>query len=160
MTDPLMGLERLRAYLAAHGLPAEILTPGVPMPTVPLAAAAIGVPEEQILKSLLFTNGDGAAALVIANGSNRVDRARLAAALGWPRARLADPATVLRLTGYPAGGVAPVGHATPLPVLLDRRAAALSIAYGGAGAEQALVRLRPADILRLTAGRIVDVVAE
>ena len=48
------GEARLRAYLTEHGVVARIVSPGVPMPTVPLAAAAIGVHESQIIKSVLF----------------------------------------------------------------------------------------------------------
>lgn len=158
MSADATGLPHLRAYLAQHGIEAEIRQPGLPMPTVPAAAAAIGVAEDQILKSLLFVDADGQAILVIANGVHRVDRAKLAAAAGLHKPRLADPATVLRLTGYPSGGVAPVGHASALRVLVDQRTAQLPIAYGGAGAEDALVRISPAAILRLTGGEIADVV--
>ncbi|MGH2533778.1 MAG: YbaK/EbsC family protein [Thermomicrobiales bacterium] len=154
------GVDRLRAYLAHHGVAAEIIQPGIPMPTVPAAAAAVGVTEDQILKSLLFVDGNGQAVLVVGNGVHRVDRAKLAAASGLSRPRMADPETVLRLTGYPAGGVAPVGHATQLRVLMDRRTAALEIAYGGAGAEDALVRIAPATILRLTGGDVADLADE
>ncbi|MGH2561052.1 MAG: YbaK/EbsC family protein [Thermomicrobiales bacterium] len=158
MIDSLRGVQRLRAFLTHRGVEAEILLPGVPMPTVPTAAAAIGVTEDQILKSLLFVDGDGQAVLVVASGVHRVDRAKLAAASGLRRPRMADPETVLRITGYPAGGVAPVGHATALRVLVDRRTALLPVAYGGAGAEEALVRISPAEILRLTGGEIADLV--
>ena len=128
------------------------------MPTVPLAAAAIGVREEQILKSLVFEDREtGKLVLAIACGTGRVDRARLAAEMGLQRPRLADAAAVLAATGYPAGGVPPVGHATPLAVVMDRRAAALEVAYGGGGAEELLLRIRPADILRLTGGTVANI---
>jgi prolyl-tRNA editing enzyme YbaK/EbsC (Cys-tRNA(Pro) deacylase) len=130
------------------------------MPTVPAAAAAIGVTEDAILKSLLFVDGDGQAVLVVASGTNRVDRNKLAAVSGLKRPRMADPETVLKLTGFPAGGVAPVGHVTRLRVLVDRRTASLAIAYGGAGTEDALVRIAPSTILRLTGGAVADLVDE
>jgi Cys-tRNA(Pro) deacylase len=152
--DPVV---RLRAVLLEHNLDAEILSPGKPMPTVPLAAAAIGVREELILKSLLFVAADEAAVLVVANGPHRIDRQRLASCTGLRKPRLADAETVVRLTGYPAGGVAPVGHASPLRVLVDERAAALEVAYGGGGAEHLLLRIRPLDIVRLTGAEIADV---
>jgi Cys-tRNA(Pro) deacylase len=150
----------LVAFLRARRVDFEILSPGVPMPTVPLAAAALGVREEQIIKSLLFCDARGRAVLAIASGTARVDRTRLASATGLDRHKLADPATVLAVTGYPAGGVAPVGHPTPLRVVIDRRAAALAVVYGGAGSEDALLRIAPDDIIRLTDARIVDIVAD
>lgn len=143
-----------------HRIEAELVAPGVPMPTVPLAAAAIGVREEQILKSLLFAGQDGRLVLAIACGTARLDRARLARAAGLERPRLATTSTVLAATGYPAGGVPPIGHVTPLPVVMDWRAAALDIAYGGGGAEELLLRIRPAEILRLTGGSVADLVGD
>jgi prolyl-tRNA editing enzyme YbaK/EbsC (Cys-tRNA(Pro) deacylase) len=151
--------DRLIAYLADQEVEAEVIAPGVPMPTVELAAAAIGANPDQILKSLLFVDRSGAVVLVVASGTNRVSRDRLAAVAGLDRPRLADPATVARVTGYPAGGVAPVGHPPTLRVLLDRRAAELDVAYGGGGAEELLLRIRPVDIARLTGAEVVDVVA-
>jgi prolyl-tRNA editing enzyme YbaK/EbsC (Cys-tRNA(Pro) deacylase) len=151
-------VQRLHEYLQAHQIEPAFVAPGVPMPTVPLAAAAIGVSEEHILKSLLFTNPSGDAVMVIASGPSRIDRQRLSAVTAIERLRMADPDTVLRLTGFPAGGVAPVGHATPLRVVIDRRVAALEVAYGGGGTEEYLLRISPADIQRLTNGEIADVI--
>ncbi|HEY8448288.1 MAG TPA: YbaK/EbsC family protein [Thermomicrobiales bacterium] len=160
LTDSACVPERLLQWLREHGVDAELLRPGVPMPTVPLAAAAIGVPEEQIIKSLLFADGNGSSVLAIACGMSKVDRQRLAAASGLTRPRLADPATVLAVTGFPAGGVAPVGHRTPVRVIVDRRVAEQNVVYGGGGAEDALLRIAPRDILRLTNGFVADLVGE
>ena len=151
--------QSLLAQLQGHGIDAELLTPGVPMPTVPLAAAAIGVHEERIIKSLLFCDRQDECILAIASGTARIDRDLLSKATGLDRPRLADPATVLVKTGYPAGGVAPVGHATAVRVVIDRRAAELDVVYGGGGAEDVLLRISPRDIIRLTSAEIVDIVA-
>ncbi|HEX5498222.1 MAG TPA: YbaK/EbsC family protein, partial [Thermomicrobiales bacterium] len=109
--------------------------------------------------TLLFADGDGDHVVAIASGPERVDRARLAAVAGRHSLKMADPATVLRLTGYPAGGVAPIGHATALPVFIDERAAALAEGYGGGGRPELLLRLRIADIVRLTNATVASFVA-
>lgn len=149
--------ESLLAYLARHRCPATLVSPGVPMPTVPLAAAAIGVEPAQILKSLLFTAGDGDAVLAIAAGTGKINRSRLAALTGAKKLSLADPDTVLRLTGCPVGGVAPVGHREPLPVVIDRRVMELEVAFGGGGAEDVLLKITPAEIQRLTGATLADI---
>jgi Cys-tRNA(Pro) deacylase len=130
------------------------------MPTVPLAAAAIGVSEEQIIKSLLFRDSRGELILAIASGTAKIDRGLLATATGLDRPRLADPATVLAATGFPAGGVSPVAHATPVRVVIDRRAAALDVVYGGGGSEDVLLKISPRDIIRLTGAAITDIVSD
>ena len=148
----------LLAYLERHGYPAKLLRPGVPMPTVPAAAAAIGVAPEQILKSLLFVSDDGECVLAIAAGTGKVNRARLAAYCGLRKLTLADAAMVQRVTGYPVGGVAPVGHVEPLRVVIDERVMRLAVAFGGGGAEELLLEIAPADIQRLTGATIADIV--
>ncbi|NEQ18816.1 MAG: hypothetical protein F6K28_01855 [Microcoleus sp. SIO2G3] len=61
------------------------------------------------------------------------------------------------VTGFPAGWVSPVGHATSIPVVIDRRAAELQTVYGGGGTEDVLLRIRPRDIIRLTNATIADI---
>ena len=150
-------VDALTAYVRQAGIDAELVAPGVRMPTVPLAAAAIGVREDQILKSLLFKDRGGRLVVAIACGTERVDRDLLAAASGLDRPRLADAATVLATTGYPAGGVPPVGHRTAVAAVMDHGAAALDVAYSVGRAEEFLLRIRPADILRLTDGVVADI---
>ena len=152
-------VQRLDEYLRSTGIEFAFLTPGQPMPTVPLAAAAIGVDEAQILKSLLFEGQDGGVVLVIASGGFPVDPSAVTAASGLVQPRLAKPAKVLEITGYPAGGVPPVGHATPIKTLIDNRVMLLDIAFAGGGSEDVLLRIRPTDILQLTNGEVVSVVS-
>jgi len=60
---------------------------------------------------------------------------------------------VLAVTGYPVGGVPPVGHRGQVQTVLDSRAAALPIAYGG-GAPDLLLRIQPLDVVRLTGATV------
>lgn len=144
-------------YLAEHKVDADVILPGVSMPTVPLAAAAIGVSETAILKSLVFSTPDCQLVLAIAAGPARIERRLLADAAGLAKLSLASPEVVLDATGYPAGGVAPIAHRTPLRVVLDEAAAALDVAYGGAGTEHSLLRIAPSDIIRLTGATVAAI---
>lgn len=155
--DP-VGETRLQKYLSAAGIDAEILRPGVPMPTVPLAASAIGVDEDQIIKSVLFHDSSGLVVLAIASGIARIDRKRLAEVAQSGKLKLADASTVLAATGYPAGGVCPIGHATTFPVVIDQRVMKLDIVFGGAGSEEALLKISPVEIARLTQATVADIV--
>ena len=150
----------LERAIADGSLNAEIIRPGVPTPTVPAAAAALGVDESSILKSLLFLDPGGVAVLAIATGSSRVDRVRLAAVAGVERLKLAPPEEVKRRTGYPVGGAAPVCHATPLRVIVDRRLLALDIVYGGGGTADSLLKITPREIVRVTSATVAEIVEE
>jgi Cys-tRNA(Pro)/Cys-tRNA(Cys) deacylase len=149
----------LLAFLEKHSVDFEFLSPGVPMPTVLAAAAALGVAPELILKTLLFTGQDGSYVIAIANGTRRVDPRLLSAVCGLERPRPAKTEIVLDVTGFPAGGVAPLGLPAGLPVVVDVKVMALPVAYGGGGQDDLLLRLRPAEIVRLNSAamaRIVD----
>ena len=150
MTDPLTPTD-LAAYIAAHGIAAEIVPMAVETPTVPAAAAALGVEPGQIIKSLLFLVRDRPV-LVIASGETKVDRGAVAGryGVGKKQVKLADAATVLQLTGYPAGGVPPFGHPQPLPTLLDRAVAKWNVVYGGGGDDHTLLRIAPGELARVT----------
>jgi Cys-tRNA(Pro) deacylase len=148
----------LLAFLEMHSVDYELLTPGVPMPTVVAAAAAIGVSAELILKTLLFAGEDGSFVVAIANGTRRVSPRLLSAASGLARPRPARPETVFDVTGYPAGGVAPLGLPDDVPVIVDQNVVALPVAYGGGGQHDLLLRLQPAEIIRLNRARTARIV--
>ena len=149
----------LLAFLEKHFVDFEFLAPGVPMPTVLAAAAAIGVSPQSILKTLLFAGENGSYVVAIANGTRRVGPKLLSAASGIPQPRPARPQVVIELTGYPTGGVAPLGLPDNLPVIVDVKVAALRTAYAGGGRDHLLMRVQTADIIRLNGAqtaRIVD----
>lgn len=150
----------LADYLRAQGLDAEIVAPGVETPSVATAAAALGVEPERIFKSILFQARDGACAMAIACGNARVDAKKLEALTGLARLRLASPEVALAVTGYPAGGTPPVGHRERFPVIVDTRVAAQAWGWAGGGRKELMVRIAPADIVRLTGAKVAEVAEE
>ena len=146
----------LQAFLRETGVEGEVIRLPVETPTVGRAADALGVTADRIIKSLLFQARDGKCVLVIAAGTARVDAKKLAAVTGKGGWRLATPDVVRGVTGYPAGGTPPIGHATKLRVLMDTKAAALDVVYGGGGALDCMLRVRVADIRRLTGAAVHD----
>ena len=120
------------------------------------AAAAIGCDVAAIAKSLLFELEDGSPLLVIASGRNRVDEARVAELIGQSLQR-PDAMFVRRHTGYSIGGVPPVGHSQPLPVVLDKDLLTLPEIWAAAGTPNAVFRLSPEQLIELTSGRIAAV---
>jgi Cys-tRNA(Pro) deacylase len=147
----------LRHFLTRHGVDAEIIDPGRPAPTVESAAEALGVDAGQIIKSLLFEDADGGSVIVIARGTRKVNRDSVAEATGLRRPRLASRDRVLDVTGFEAGGAPPVGHRTPVPVVVDRAVLEQTVVYGGGGRAELLLRIKTADILRLTNATVADV---
>jgi Cys-tRNA(Pro) deacylase len=149
---------KLEELIEAGEIIARMIAPGVPTPTVPDAAAALGVEAGQIVKSLLFVTKTDDAVLAIACGDSRVDRKRLALALGATDVKMATPEVVLSVTGYAAGGTPPVGHITNVPVVVDARVMRWPVVYGGGGQVDALLEITPQEICRVTGARVVDIV--
>ncbi len=150
----------LDRYIQARQLQAEIVRLPRHTPTVGAAAEALGVPPERIVKSLVFLL-DRQPLLVIAGGSARVDRGRLAAwaGMGKKRVKLANAELAEALTGFGVGAMPPFGHRVRLRTVLDRRVLAQEEVWAGGGAIDTLLRLRPAVILAATGAEVVEVVA-
>lgn len=150
----------LAEFIATQSIAARLIADIGETPTVPAAAAALGVRAEQIVKTLLFLvetpdAPDGLPVVVISNGESRVEKRPLAEhfGVGKKRVKLAPPEVVLALLGYPAGGVPPFGHITQLPVLLDSAIPALGedgLVYGGGGDHHTMLELTIGELLRVT----------
>ena len=137
----------------------EILHLKVPTPTVETAAQAAGTQPEQIVKSILFLV-DSQPVLAITCGTQHVEQRAIAGlyGVGRKRVKLATPQDVLEVSGYEVGAIPPFGHRQPLTTLLDQRVLEWPVVYAGGGAENALVRLKPEEIQRVTQGKVMNLV--
>ena len=123
------------------------------------AAAAIGCEVAQIAKSMIFRAADSdRPVLVIASGSVRVDPDKVANLLD-EEVRRASPEFVRDNTGFAIGGVAPVAHRVEPVVLIDESLFDLDCLWAAAGTPNAVFRLLPDDLLRLTGGVVADIAA-
>lgn len=117
------------------------------------AAAAIGVELGQIVKSLCFAV-DGAVVLALVSGSNQLDEGRLAGAAGGSAAARVDAVVAREATGYPIGGVPPLGLATDLPVFVDRDLLQYDELWAAAGTPHVNFAITPDDLVRVTGGTV------
>jgi len=150
-------LVRVRAALRAAGVEGELRTFADHLSTAVAAAATLGVELGRIAKSILMFAG-GEPVLVVAAGDQRVDRQKVKVRLNRGKVTLAGPEEVLAVTGFVAGGVAPVGLLRPVTVLLDETLQRFPDIWAGGGVPEALLRLQVADLPRATGGVFADVV--
>lgn len=150
----------LEQFILEQRIDADVLKLKVETPTVEDAAKAVGTSVQQIVKSLLFLV-DGEPVLAIACGKDPIDRRPIAAHLGVGRKRvkLADAASVLAITGYPVGAVPPFGLRTRPLTLIDRRVFEHAVVYAGGGATDALVRVSPLEIVRVSGAIELDLLS-
>ena len=120
------------------------------------AADSIGCAVSQIAKSLVFRGVETARpVLAIMSGSNRVDVAKLAVALGEPVGK-ADADFVRRQTGFAIGGVPPVGHTGEVTIFLDRDLFRYRTLWAAAGDPFSVFELTPDDLERATGAPRLD----
>jgi prolyl-tRNA editing enzyme YbaK/EbsC (Cys-tRNA(Pro) deacylase) len=145
----------VQSAISALGIDRKVVELDVHARTSRQAAAALGVAVAQIAKSLVFTV-NGRPLLVIASGANRVDEGKLGRLAGGT-VRRADPETVRQATGYAIGGVPPLGHVAALPIYIDGDLLRYELVYAAAGVPECVFPLTPAELVRGTGGRVVDV---
>lgn len=152
-------VNRVREYLATHAPELSVMEFEASTATAPLAAAAIGCEVGAIVKSLCFVVDDQPVMVLVA-GDMKVDDSKLAAlfSVSRKRVRIADAATVHRVTGFPVGGVAPVAHQEVMPVLVDRTLGRYATVYAAAGSAHANFAIPLTKLLELTGGRLEDIV--
>ncbi|MBR0660274.1 YbaK/EbsC family protein [Neoroseomonas oryzicola] len=148
-------VDRVRAALLAAGHPDTIQAFPEGTRSAADAAAAVGCDVAQIAKSIVFRAGPRAV-LVIASGANRVDTAKVAAAIGQPIKR-AEGSWVRDTTGFAIGGVSPVGHLAPPILLLDAELMALGEVWAAAGSPQHVFRTSAAELVRMTGAAVAEV---
>ena len=154
----MLNSQDLKQFIDQYQIAAEILPMQEDTPTVPDAARALGVEEDQIIKSLVFLV-DGRPTLVIANGTQKVDNRLVARhfGVGRKRAKMARPEQALEITGYIVGAMPPFGHHTRLRTIVDPGVIAHQEIFGGGGEINAMLRLTPEELLRITGADIVRV---
>lgn len=113
------------------------------------AAAALGLPAEQVLKTLLVDTGAGLAVGVVPVDAS-LDLKAVAAALGVKKVAMADPAAAERVTGYVVGGISPIGQKRRLPTVVDTSASEHDTVYVSGGRRGLDLGLSPADLVRVT----------
>ena len=148
-------LKRVRAALEAAGIDTEIIETPLAR-TAEDAAAAIGCNVDQIAKSIIFRGEEsGAALLFLTAGGQRVDPSKAAMLAKEPLGK-ADAALVRAQTGFAIGGVAPVGHISPIRAFFDETLMRFDEIWAAAGTPHHVFRARPAELLKILAVQPTD----
>jgi Cys-tRNA(Pro)/Cys-tRNA(Cys) deacylase len=142
------------AALVKAGVPHEVLHFDV---VTDLSDSGDFAPE-QVFKTLIVAL-PGELAVAIVPVPSKLSLKAVAAALGVPRAAMAEPAAAERSTGYVVGGISPFGQRKQLRTVLDSSALGWGRVLCSAGKRHWDVAVAPRDLIRLTGAITADIQA-
>jgi Cys-tRNA(Pro)/Cys-tRNA(Cys) deacylase len=119
-------------------------------------AKKIGLPPEQVFKTLVTKTSDNEHLFGVVPGDSELDLKKLAAAAGVRKAELASLKDVEPLTGYIRGGVTVLAAKKPFPAFADETIELFDVISISAGQRGLQLILSPADYLRATEATLAD----
>ena len=149
-------LKRVKAAIEAAGLETEILEMAEGTRTAEDAARAARCEVDQIMKSIIFRGEEsGHVVLFLTAGGNRVSAEKASAVAGQPLGK-ADADLIRTETGFAIGGVAPLGHLTPIRSYYDPRLLDFDVVWAAAGTPRHVFAAAPAALLAATGAERAD----
>lgn len=120
-------------------------------------AAALGEDAERVYKTLVTTAGPGKFYVFVIPVAGELDLKKAAKAAGEKAVEMLPRKQLLPTTGYIHGGCSPVGMKKLFPTFFDSSAEG-KVIFVSAGKVGMQVELALADLLRLTNGKLADIV--
>jgi len=127
--------------------------------SAPHVAQAIGMPPEQVFKTLVVRGDRTGVLLACIPGNAELNLRSLASASGNKKVDLVPVKEVLGLTGYIRGGVSPIGTRKPYPLYLDETADIWDVISVSAGLRGTQMLLAPVDLARVVDAQRCDIAA-
>jgi Cys-tRNA(Pro)/Cys-tRNA(Cys) deacylase len=121
------------------------------------AAARLVVDADRVLDTLIATVDGDRLVVGVIPARWLLDLEALARAVAGRRAVLAPPGAAERATGYPTGGISPLGQRRRLPTVVEEMALEFDTVFVSAGRRGLEIELAPADLVALTSARAATV---
>jgi Cys-tRNA(Pro)/Cys-tRNA(Cys) deacylase len=116
-------------------------------------AAKVGLPPEQVFKTLVVRGDRGGVCLAVVPGNSEVDPKALARLTGDRRVEMVPLKDVQPLTGQIRGGVTAIGQTRGYPVYIDETVELFDRISVSAGVRGTQILLSPEDYLRAVEGK-------
>ena len=120
-------------------------------------AAKIGMPPEQVFKTLCVSGDRNGVALTVIPGNFELDYKLLARATGDKKAEMVPLKEVTPLTGYIRGGVTALGCKKPYPVVVDETIQLWDVISVSAGVRGTQILIAPGDYIRATGATVAEI---
>jgi len=124
------------------------------------SSAALGVPEHQVIKTLVLEDDAKEPLIVLMHGDKQVSTRNLARQIGVRSVQPCKPAVADRHSGYQVGGTSPFGTRRAMKVYMERTILDLPRIWINGGRRGFLVSLDPKEAARVLAPVLVDVATD
>ena len=122
-----------------------------------VSSKALGVPEENVVKTLVMQDDQKNPLIVLMHGNKKVSTKDLARQIGVKSVSPCDPAVADRHSGYQVGGTSPFGTKKQMPVFAESTIQRLDRIFINGGGKGFLIEITPADLERVLAPTWVEV---
>lgn len=121
-----------------------------------VSASSLGVPEHEVVKTLVMQDEAAKPLIVLMHGDKKVSTKNLARQAGRKRIEPCKPDMAQRHSGYQVGGTSPFGTKKKMPVYMERSILELPKIYINGGRRGFLVGIAPGEITRTLNPELVD----
>ena len=122
-----------------------------------VSATSLGVPEHDVVKTLVMQDEAAKPLIVLMHGDRKVSTKNLARQADRKRVEPCKPEVAQRHTAYQLGGTSPFGTKKRMPVYMERSILELPKIYINGGRRGFLVGIAPSEIVRTLAPQLVTV---
>jgi Cys-tRNA(Pro) deacylase len=122
-----------------------------------VSSGALGVPEHEVVKTLVMETEKGDPIVVLMHGDRKVSTKDLARAMGVKRVFPCKPEVAQRHSGYLVGGTSPFGTRKAMPIFLEKSVLELPHIYINGGRRGYLLGMAPSEIVRTLSPQLVEV---
>jgi len=122
-----------------------------------VSSRELGVDEHCVIKTLVMQDDRKQPLMVLMHGDLQVSTKELARSIGARSVEPCSPDAAQKHTGYLTGGTSPFGTKRQMPVYCEETIAALPEIYINGGKRGYLVKLAPAELMKLLKPTLVRV---
>ena len=120
----------------------------------------LGADEHEVIKTIIVEDESKIPYVVLMHGDKEISLKQLARDINVKLLKPCDPETANRHTGYLVGGTSPFGTKRKMRVFMETTIAALEKIYINGGKRGFLVKMAPADVIRVLKPELVNVATD
>jgi Cys-tRNA(Pro) deacylase len=121
-----------------------------------ISAQSLGVPEREVVKTLVMQDDEAKPLIVLMHGDRKVSTKNLARQAGRKSIEPCRPEVAQRHSGYQVGGTSPFGTRKAMPVYIEETILALPCIAINGGRRGYLVGIDPRECVRLLGAKPVN----